>query len=189
MTLTKFSNIIKGIFFSSVTIIAQSANSEKSTKDLSFLIGSWEVERIYNPEGSSPRTLKGSCSCNYEVGEQFIKCVYDIARPDKSNALDIVYFNYNEIYDLYENLWFSSTWPIKVLMDGELKTIGDQFFYNTKASFLIENDVEEFVRSNWEIFKSEEEKYILRKTYIKTSKDNSSDWKFHMFEKLLMKDN
>lgn len=162
---------------------AQSSNESKSTQDLSFLIGKWDIMRTYNPNKEQSRVLHGTLLCEESLDGQFINCIYEIERPGKVRGLDVVYFNYNSIYDKYESLWLSSTWPIKVLMQGELESSKDEFMLNTLATFPLEEGLTEYVKD--ELVANEEEpnkKSFFRKTFIRTSNDKEGVWTHHMNE-------
>ena len=164
--------------------------SEKSTEDLSFLIGEWEVERIYSPNSDEPRTLKGTLVCDYSMDNQFIKCTYEMQRPGKIRGLDVVYFNYNSIYELYESMWLSSTWPIKGIMQGQLNKETDSLTFITKGQFPIQDGIMEYVKGSL-VAKNLDgnNKSFFRKTYIRTSKDPEGYWFHHMNEMVTQVDN
>ena len=98
-------------------------------------------------------------------------------RPGKKRALDEVFFNYNPIYDSYESLWFSSTWPIKVLLQGTLEKLENHTILKTSARFKIENDVTEYVKD--ELIYSDQDLFN-RETHVRT--DEADDWYHHMTE-------
>ena len=158
---------------------AQKDSPRKETENLSFLLGKWRVERIYNPESGNPRVLKGTLDCQYVANGAFIMCEYNMERPNKPNALDIVYFNHNNIHKRYESLWLSSTWPIKVLLQGELIKEKNLLTLKTAASFLIENNVTEYVRDEM-VWKKGNPRTFMRKTHVSTSKNEK--WFYHMLE-------
>lgn len=150
----------------------------KSTNDLSFLVGSWEVTRTYSPKEENPRVLKGTLDCSMVMDNQFIKCTYEMERPNKKRGLDEVYFNYNQIYETYESLWLSSTWPIKVLMQGTYEK--STATLKTAAEFMIQDDVMEYVQG--ELIVSDDAQSFKRQTLIRTSRDPENIWKYHMDE-------
>lgn len=152
----------------------------KSTQDLSFLVGDWEIERVYRPKSETPRILKGTLSCELTMDNTFIKCVYEMQRPDKIRALDVVYFNYNSINQEYESLWLSSTWPVKVLMHGEIGKKEHGLILNTSAEFPIQNGLTEYVKGELVLTKNSEGVSFLRKTLIRTNKNDK--WLHHMTE-------
>ncbi|NAY93019.1 hypothetical protein GTQ34_13930 [Muricauda sp. JGD-17] len=160
-------------------VYAQKDSVIGSTKDFSFLIGEWNVERIYGPKTENPRNLKGTLKCEYAANEQFVKCTYNFKRPNKSNAMDIVYLNFNGIYRRHESLWISSAWPIKVLMQGNIDFMEEELIHTSKAQFQITDTVTEYVQSTlrMKLYKA----LFVRDTDIKTSKD--SVWHFHLREK------
>lgn len=158
------------------------AQSPKATSDLAFLIGQWEIERTYNPQSDTSRILNGTLSCEWSMDNQFIKCSYVMERLGKISGLDEVYFNYNPIYGKYEHMWLSSTWPIKVLMQGDLTSRGSVLQLNSAAEFPIGNEVLEYVKSELTI-DSVEPVSFQRKTHIRTSKNNANNWRHHMTEK------
>ena len=99
----------------------------------------------------------------------------------RANAMDIIYFNHNNIYNEYESLWLSSTWPIKVLLQGDLTMVENKKMLNTTASFLIENGITEYVRDEM-VLANNTPKSFIRKTYVRTSKDNGEKWLYQMLE-------
>ncbi len=163
---------------------AQTSQILKSTEDLSFLVGQWQIERTYRPQSEEPRILTGTLSCENAMDNQFIKCTYEMERPGKIRGLDEVYFNYNSIYECYESLWLSSTWPIKVLMQGQMEKNSNGFLLKTSAEFLIQNKVTEYVKGEMSISRENGEyASFFRKTFIRTSKDEEGVWIHHMNEK------
>lgn len=160
--------------------------TEKSTEDLSFLIGEWEVERIYSPNSDSPRTLNGTLVCDYSMDKQFIKCTYEMQRPGKIRGLDVVYFNYNSIYELYESMWLSSTWPIKGILQGQLNKQAESLLLHTAGQFPIQDGVMEYVRDSLIAENLQKDNTsFFRKTYIRTSKDPDGYWLHHMNESVI----
>ncbi|WP_222984779.1 hypothetical protein [Flagellimonas meishanensis] len=98
--------------------------------------------------------------------------------------LDIVYFNFNDIYGKHESLWLSSTWPIKVLMQGDIDFKGAELWYTSKAQFQIADTVMEYVQS---ILRMNLNKgHFVRNTDIKTSRD--AIWHLHMLENAIKLD-
>lgn len=156
--------------------------AQKRTEDLSFLLGKWNVERIYYPETENPNIMNGTMECELAGNNAFIKCEYEMERLDRPNATDIVYYNYNKIYHKYESLWLSSTWPIKVLLQGDLTTADNGTLLNTTASFLIENGITEYVMDKLLLTK-DDPKIFVRKTYVRTSVDENEKFTYHMLEK------
>ncbi|WP_190808495.1 DUF1579 family protein [Flagellimonas sp. S3867] len=176
-------HLILTVLHCTTSLIAQQPNETRSTKDLSFLIGKWNVERIYNPNNDNERILDGTLICEESLDGKFIKCRYEINRPEKIRGLDEVFFNYNPIYNMYESIWMSSTWPIKVLMQGTLQHNTDNIILNTTAHFQIENSVTEYVKDELIIgTKGEDLNSFTRKTYIRTSEYEDDDWHHHMTE-------
>lgn len=168
---------------SQVFLMAQPSDESKSTKDLSFLIGKWDVVRTYSPNTDEQRVLEGTLVCNKALDNEFINCRYEIKRPGKIRGIDEVFFNYNSIYDLYESLWLSSTWPIKVLMQGALQNNEDSIILKTSAEFQIENNITEYVKGELMIDKSESNlSSFTRKTFIRTSDWEEGIWRHHMTE-------
>lgn len=166
-----------------VNLLAQQAASPESTDDLSFLVGDWEVERIYSPEADNRRSYKGTLSCKKVLDEQFIQCQYVFERPGKTRGLDLVLFNFNHIYGHFESVWFSSTWPIKTVMKGQLTNHADGLTFETSTKFKIENGVTEYVKGELVAKKSNTDSTrFTRKTYIRTSADQADSWRYHMLE-------
>ena len=163
-----------------MSLIAQAPNESGSTEDLSFLIGKWNVVRIYSPNSDKERTLNGTLVCKESLDNKFINCRYEIERPGKVRGLDEVFFNYNPIYNMYESIWLSSTWPVKVLMQGTLKQNADTIVLNTTAHFQIENSVTEYVKD--ELIVETDNESFTRKTFIRTSEYEEDEWFHHMTE-------
>ncbi|WP_218058544.1 hypothetical protein, partial [Allomuricauda sp. CP2A] len=67
------------------------ACAQKTTEDLSFLLGKWNIERIYNPKTENPSMIKRTLDCEYNM-----------ELHGRANAMDIIYFNHNNIYNEYE---------------------------------------------------------------------------------------
>lgn len=151
---------------------------ENSTGDLAFLNGEWTLTMTFNPESESPRRLDGVMTCRWVMDSTFLKCEYVQKRPGKKNALNDVYFNYNHIEDKYESIWMSSTWPVKVLLIGDLDQKGEFIKLGTQANFPIGNGITEYVRDTL-VMKKGSDNYV-RKTYIKTSEE--TEWKYHSIE-------
>ncbi len=160
------------------SLMAQESQESKSTKDLSFLIGKWNVVRVYGPNTENKRTLQGSLVCKESMDGKFINCRYEVERPGRIRGLDEVFFNYNSIHDQYESLWLSSTWPIKVLMSGNLTREGGATILSTEANFKIENEITEFVKGK--LVLDAEGNSFTRNTHIRTSE--TDDWYHHMVE-------
>ncbi len=168
---------------SSFFLEAQEKTEGKSTQDLSFLIGKWNIMRVYSPESDSERTMKGELVCEESLDGQFIKCRYEMERPGKIRALDVVYFNYNHIYGLYESIWLSSTWPIKGIMQIALQKNENNYTLNTTGQFKIENDVMEYVKGSLVApSKDGNINSFVRKTNIRTSEYEEGVWHYHMIE-------
>ena len=171
--------------FQDAPIFKIMGESTKTTGDLGFLVGKWSISRTYTPEGEEPRMIRGSLVCKPGLDHAFIHCTYEMQRPGKIRAIDEVYFNYNSIYDNYESIWMSSTWPVKVLLQGSLDTSGNEMHLLTEASFEIENDITEFVRD--ELIFNPLDSSFTRKTYIRTDEDASNTWTYWMLEKAQLK--
>lgn len=165
------------------SLFAQQHGESKSTEDLSFLIGKWEIVRIYSPDSDNERVLNGILICQESLDNQFIKCTYEIKRPGKIRGLDVVYFNYNSIYEVYESVWLSSTWPIKGLFQGTLQKNNDRFILNTLGQFEIENNVTEYVKGELIVqVEGLNLNSFIRKTHIRTSDYEEGVWHHHMTE-------
>ena len=167
-----------------IALNAQQSDESKSTEDLSFLIGKWNIVRIYSPDSDNERVLNGALICEESLDGQFIKCTYEMKRPGKTRGLDVVYFNYNSIYDLYESVWLSSTWPIKGILQGHLQKESDYYILSTSGQFKIENNVTEYVTDEMKTLISKEHKInsFIRKTHIRTSEFEEGVWHHHMTE-------
>lgn len=174
--------VLAGLLATGFALLGQSRDSA-ATQDLNFLIGEWQVERIYSP-GTDNRILKGTLSCQSSLDDQFIQCRYEMERPGKIRGLDEVYFNYNSIYDQYESLWLSSTWPIKVLMQGSLEKDSDSLRLNTAAEFLIQDNVMEYVRGSLVASAQSQPDSFYRNTFIRTSEYAEGVWLHHMVERV-----
>ncbi len=162
------------IFFMIVSWCPKEISKEK----FEFLLGEWSVERTYFPDTDKKIELNGTMDCVYDLDGKFIRCIYNIPRTGKTDIIDVVYYNHNSIYKNYENLWLSATWPIKVLMQGQLKKSFGKIEYNSKASFKIGSGITEYVKSKMKIDLKED--VFIRNTHIKTSKDTI--WRFHIKE-------
>lgn len=163
--------------------IGQSLDSTKSTHDLSFLTGEWIMKMTYNPESKEPKTLEGAMCCEWVMDSTYIKCEYALERQDKKNALNDVYFNYSAISEKYESMWMSSTWPVKVLLAGDIRNEKDTIRLETCAEFSIGNGIIEHVRDVLTIKIGAVN--FNRKTYIKTSEE--TEWKYHSLEEASQK--
>ncbi len=151
-----------------------------STQDLEFLIGDWSVQRVYQPGTEHERSFAGSLDCDRALDDQFIQCAYYFERPGAAPINDRVYFNYNEIYGVYESLWLSATWPIKVTMRAKpIETI-EKFVWD--AEFLIEDDVTEWVHSTWSLC---DDGGFSRRTEIRTSRNREDQWIHWMDERVM----
>ncbi len=175
--------MIIGLGSSAGYLMAQSQADDGSTDDLSFLIGDWSVVRTYSPNSDNKRILEGTLTCKESLDGQFINCRYEIERPGKIRGVDEVFFNYNSIYKMFESIWLSSTWPIKVLMQGTFTQRANDLVLNTKAQFRIQGEVTEFVKDELTIGKEEtDQTAFTRQTFIRTSEDKEGDWHHHMTE-------
>ena len=164
------------LLFTSLSICGQ----EPATSDLSFLLGEWDITRIYRPESQKPDTVRGTLKCETALEKQFISCLYDIPRTNKPRILDQVYYNYNAIYEHYESIWLSATWPIKPVM--ELNIISQEpMQIETTGEFSIGSEVTEYVKSEMSV--SADAGFFERKTNIRTSKDPADQWTYHMIER------
>lgn len=177
----------RGLFFMIFASgIAQEAGVPKSTEDLFFLIGKWDVVRTYSPGTDKERVLKGTLVCNTALDGQFVECEYEMQRPGKIRGLDVVYFNYNAIYGLYESVWLSSTWPIKGILQSTLQKNKDEYIMESSGQFKIENDVMEYVKGKLilEVKNNSEFNSFTRFTHIRTSEYEEGVWHHHMTEKV-----
>lgn len=160
--------------------LANSANADElSTKDLEPLIGRWQAQWTYSPGTDEERVVDGDLNCEYTLNDLHIFCRYQFDREELPDIIEHVYFNYNPIYERYEAIWVSGTWPIKVLMSGELTEEPDRISLNMRSEFPLQNDVLEQVRSEMVIRKSGS---LSRKTYIRTSEYEEGAWRHHMTE-------
>ncbi|MEM9495061.1 MAG: hypothetical protein AAGA09_03585 [Pseudomonadota bacterium] len=150
--------------------------------DLGFLLGDWSVERIYQPGTENERIAAGDLGCKKALSQQFVRCAFYFERPEQPPIHDVVFFNYNEIYGVYESLWLSATWPIKVLMRAEPAAPGASLRW--EADFLIEDGVREWVRSEWRLG---EDGAFTRRVEIRTSNDPAGDWLHWMDERAVRK--
>ena len=183
MLIMRVTFVIIMINGASQTLFAQQTEDNKSTQDLSFLIGEWEIKRIYGPGSDNEREYFGTLVCEESLDGQFIKCTYDMKRPGKTRGLDVVYFNYNHIYGYYESVWLASTWPIKGIMQLELSSDPNYSTLNSKGQFRIENDIMEYVKGEMKFEKSGSEmNSFKRETMIRTSEYEEGVWYHHMTE-------
>lgn len=176
--------ILALLFVVNIPLCAQQLDEPKSTEDLSFLNGKWDVVRVYSPDSDNERVLNGTLICEESLDGQFIKCTYEMERPGKIRGLDVVYFNYNSIYKLYESVWLSSTWPIKGILQGNLQKEAERYILSTSGQFQIENNVTEYVRDEMKTIKSKGENLnsFVRETHIRTSNFEEGVWHHHMTE-------
>ena len=126
-----------------------------------------------------PRISNGKFTCSYELDEQFIRCTYRAKRVGQRDVIDRVYFNYNHIYELYESVWLSSTWPIKGIMQSKMSFLDGRPILNSQADFFIGNQVTEYVKDELEV---SEKGGFQRETYIRLSTDKPGYWRHHMTE-------
>lgn len=157
-----------------------SGRDEPSTSDLNFLLGEWKVERVYQPGTDNERSSTGSLACQKALQDAYVRCTYFFDRPDRGPIHDDVYFNYNPIYEQYESVWLSATWPIKVTMRADVTDFEDRIF-NWESSFLIEDGVTEWVRSAWTL---NSDGGFSRRTDIRTSLEPDDQWLHWMDEKV-----
>jgi hypothetical protein len=171
------------LYGTNLSVFAQQSDELKSTEDLSFLVGKWEIVRIYNPGSGNERVLNGTLICKESLDDQFIKCTYEIKRPGKIRGLDVVYYNYNSIYELYESMWLSSTWPIKGLFQGTLQKNKNLVIFSTSGQFEIDNNVTEFVKGQL-IVQGKDLNFnsFTRNTHIRTTNFEEGVWNHHMTE-------
>lgn len=139
----------------------------------------------YNPKQEDERILSGTINCESVLSNQYIKCIYNFERPGKLNSINDVYYNYNSIYDLYESIWMSSTWPVKVLLQGDLRVTDDSVVLSTNAEFPIGEGVNEYVKDVL-VFDPSSQNNYYRDTYIRTSKDTADIWRHHSREKAVL---
>ena len=181
--LSPLSSLFCLLCFANITSVAQPSEDIKSTNDLSFLLGTWDIARTYGPDSDEERVLMGTLVCEGALDDQFIKCTYEMERAGKIRGLDVVYYNYNSIYKLYESVWLSSTWPIKGILQGNLDRNIDQHTLRTSGQFKIENDITEYVKDeliapvvNLDL------NSFTRHTHIRTSEYEEGVWYHHMIE-------
>ncbi len=173
MRLSKFTTttLASVLCISVSAAMADDATAPPSTGDLAFLSGAWSVERVYQPGTDKERVAVGDLTCKEALSDQYIKCVYFFERAGQAPIHDDVYFNYNPIYGVYESLWLSATWPIKVLMAAPPGA--DPQKLNWTAEFLIEDGVTEWVRSEWTL---KGDGAFSRRTEIRTSRQPEGEW-------------
>ena len=152
-----------------------------STQDLEFLLGEWSVNRVYQPGTEHERSFDGTLGCEKALDDQFIKCGFYFERPGAVPINDRVYFNYNGIYGVYESVWLSATWPIKVTMRAKPIETNEKFVWD--AEFLIEDGVTEWVRSTWSLCDGGG---FSRRTDIRTSRDPENQWIHWMDERVFL---
>ena len=164
-----------------ILAIDASAADDRSTADLSFLLGTWDVQWTYSPNTEDERSVSGSLECKNALNNLHIFCEYRFAREDAPPIIEHVYFSYNPIYEQYESIWISATWPIKVLMSGELAKANGQTYLDTNAEFRIANGVLEQVRSRlWFESTTSTVEEFSRETFIRTSDLDTEAWIHHM---------
>ncbi|MEQ8924681.1 MAG: DUF1579 family protein [Fulvivirga sp.] len=141
--------------------------------DLSFLLGDWKVKRVYSLNTEKVREYAGTMSSVYSLDSTFIECRFEFERPNQKRAMDLVFFNYNSIYNQYESVWLSSTWPVIVLMEGKI----EQNVLSTVAKFPLGDGRTEYVRDTIEFTENK----LFRRTYI-TTDSTQVNWTFHLME-------
>lgn len=173
----KIKNFVIASLIGSFTVpAAGSTPHEPSTADWEFLVGDWDVERTYRPGSEEERTQEGTLTCNRAVLDAYIRCLFDFDRPDRGPSRDDVFYNYNDEYGRYESMWLSSTWPIKVVMSGDMDVSARTLA--AASQFPLAGDMIEYVRSTYRW----NDDSIVRETHIRTSEDPEDDWTFHMVE-------
>ena len=78
-------------------IVSAQQSNAPSTSDLAFLMGHWDIERVYSPGTEKERMLTGTLTCRFFMDSTFINCRYEMERPGMVRGLDEVFFNYNSI--------------------------------------------------------------------------------------------
>lgn len=163
-----------------------SNTNEPSTNDLDFLLGTWSVRWTYRPGKEDERVVDGSLVCELALNDNHIFCRYRFEREDAPTIIEHVYFNYNSIYEQYEAIWVSGTWPIKVLMAGDLNKDDNTTTLESAAEFSIGNDRLEQVRSSLKFEGNHQPiSRFTRTTHIRVTESASFDdvdWLHHMTE-------
>lgn len=174
--------VVAAIFVGS-ELPAQTEDSGYSTQDLSFLVGSWSVRRVYSPGSDRERDIEGTLDCREALSGTYVFCRYEFARANARPVIDDVYYNHNPIYDRFESVWMSATWPIKVIMAGNLDTNDSVSVLKTSAEFPIENGVVEYVRGKLSVSReAPAPASFTRNTHIRTSDYEEGVWHHHMIE-------
>ncbi len=162
---------------------ARADDSGRSTRELSFLVGSWTVQRVYSPGSDRERKIQGSLDCADVLSGTYVFCRYEFTPDDARPIIDDVYYNYNPIYERFESVWMSATWPIKVILAGSLGADDSVSTLKTAAEFAIENDVIEYVRDELSFGANEPvAASFMRNTHIRTSEYEDGVWHHHMIE-------
>lgn len=124
-------NVLLAAFLISTPLHAE----DKSTKDFSFLIGTWSVEATVRLNSDSPITATGERVCAYYLNEDYVKCEtqrsYSSGRSGVSSSLH----NYNHLYGYYESIYLSSGWPIKPFGKTTISKDGDAIFWVNEFEF------------------------------------------------------
>jgi len=159
-----------------VGVPSETAGQEAAARsDLHFFVGRWSVEREYVSTPHRP-ALFGYLTCQEALRGAYVHCRYELTN-DETVIEEEVYFNFNSIYDRYEALWLSPTWPIKVIMGGSIQ--GSEF--RALAEFPIEDGVVEYVRSQHRWAGDNAFEYDVA---IRTSADpEGTGWRQHMVER------
>lgn len=159
--------------------IASAGSTQPSTRDLMFLLGRWDVERRYEPDSDRERGAHGTLSCESVLEDAYIRCHYRLTADGRPPINEVVYLNFNDIYEQYESLWISSAWPIKNTMSAKPAAIPGTLHWTSE--FLIENGVTERVQTQWKIGRDT----VERRVEIRTSEDPSNSWLFWIQERLV----
>ncbi|MBI1392191.1 MAG: hypothetical protein GC152_05545 [Alphaproteobacteria bacterium] len=165
------------LFVAALAAASGVVHAEPSTEDLSFLLGEWTVERVHQPGSENERRSEGSLACARAIEEASIRCEYYFERTNAGPIRDVAYFNYNGVYDAYESIWLSATWPVKNTMAAP--AFGAPTTLIWESTFLIEGGVREWVRTAWS---GDGDASFSRRVDIRTSRDPKGAWRHWMTE-------
>ncbi|MCE7995557.1 MAG: hypothetical protein HEP71_26500 [Roseivirga sp.] len=132
----------------------------QSIRDLDFLIGTWQVEETLYPGTDKEYKEKGMRTCEYYLGDSFIKCEAEttVSKTGK-NRMYVYLINYNKWGEYYQAINFSNDYPayshqqwyldadkkeIRIVMPQNAKR--DRFF-RSKISF---RDPDRMIWEGWQ---------------------------------------
>lgn len=97
--------------------LAFAQKTEKSIKDLEFLIGAWRGEATLSyprEEKRSARLETVEAECRYILKNTYIQCDTAWTREDGQVRTFRLHFNYNHLDEAYQTLFIYDNWPRQV---------------------------------------------------------------------------